>query len=401
MKQDGVAANARDFLIFVETAIFMRKYLFLIGLIVLLGCNQKRQKPPYLLVELAGRSASSIQLQYLLKDFQPFDTAAVNDKGMWEFIKDSVPAGFYQLVVDSKPISRLVISDEAPTRIKISDEESTVSIVGSPETKAIVQIERIVAKLSGDINKVASSFHDSLPADQFVPMRDSLLNRIEGLKANCRDKLDGIYQAHTGSLVQLAVLYQQAGNHQLYDPVQDASFYFLTDSLLKGRYPDYQPVVEFHHKVDSLRRLKQMMDLTAAGKRMPAFELPNAWGEMVSFSTYAGKNTLVVAWTSTSEISRNATRDLFRLTRSYRRQGLSVLMISLDTEATAWKKAIREDRLPFVHLCDLKGERSPIVQQLGISHQPLFWVVDSAGVIKRRTRDMAEALNELSLIIKN
>lgn len=149
MKQGGVAANGRDFLIFVETAIFMRKYLFLIGLMVLLGCNQKRQKPPYLLVELAGPSASSIQLQYLLKDFQPFDTAAVNDKGMWEFTKDSVPAGFYQLVVDSKPISRLVISDEAPTRIKISGEEFIVSIVGSPETKAIVQIERIVAKLSG------------------------------------------------------------------------------------------------------------------------------------------------------------------------------------------------------------------------------------------------------------
>ncbi|MBI9063370.1 MAG: hypothetical protein JEZ14_15415 [Marinilabiliaceae bacterium] len=240
----------------------MRKYLFLIGLMVLGGCHQKRQKPPYLLVELVGPSASSIQLQYLNKYFQPFDTAAVTDNGLWEFTKDSVPAGFYQLVVDSKPISRLVISDEAPARIKISGEESTVSIVGSPETKAIAQIESIVSKLSGDINQVASSFHDSLPADQFVPMRDSLLNRIEELQVNCRDKLDGIYQDHNGSLVQLVVLYQQAGNHQLYDPIQDASLYFLTDSLLKRRYPDYQPVVEFHHKVDSLRRLKQLNELS-------------------------------------------------------------------------------------------------------------------------------------------
>jgi len=379
----------------------MRKYLFLIGLIALVGCNQKRQKPPYLLVELPDRTASSMHLQYLIKDFQPFDTAAVNDNGTWEFAKDSVPAGFYQLVVDSKPISRLVISSEAPTRIKISGEEFMVSIVGSPETKAIPQIERIVAKLSRDITTVASAFQDSLPADQFVAQRDSLLKRIEELKVDSRVALDGIYQEHNGSLVQLAILYQQAGNHQLYDPIQDASLYYLTDSLLMKHYSDYQPVNEFHHKVDSLRRLKQLMGVTAVGQKMPVFELPNAWGEMLSYSTYEGKNTLVVVWSSTSEASRKVTRDLFRKTRNYRRQGLSVLMISLDTEAAAWKKAIREDRLPFVHLCDLKGEDSPIVQQLGISHEPLFWIVDSAGVIKGRTRDVAEALNALSLIIKN
>lgn len=390
-----------DFLIFVETAVFMRKYFILIGLIVLLGCNQKRQKPPYLLVELDNSAASSIQLQYLLNDFQPFDTASVNANGTWEFTKDSVPAGFYQLIVDQKALARLVISDEAPARITISGSDSKVMIVGSPEIKAIHQIERLTAKLSEDINKVVTSFPDSLPADRFFQVKDSLLESIEELNVNCRLKLDNIYQEHTGSLVQLACLYQQAGNHQLYEPIQDAPLYFLTDSLLMRRYASYQPVIEFHHKVDSLRRLKQMVDVTAAGKKMPAFELPNAWGEPVSFSTYIGKNTLVVAWSSTSEASRQATRDLYRLTRNYRRQGLTVVMISLDTESTAWKKAIREDRLPFVHLCDLKGVHSPIVQQLGISHEPLFWVVDTAGMIQGRTTDVTEALKDLSLIIKN
>ena len=241
----------------------MRNYFFLIGLIVLLGCNEKRQKPPYLLVELDRSDASSIQLQYLVNDFQSFDTASVNDNGMWEFTNDSVPAGFYQLVVDRQPIARLVLSDGAPARISISGNEFKVTIVGSPEAKAIHQMEAHVAKLSKDINEVASSFQDSLPADQFFQVRDSLFERIEDFKENCRVKLADIYNTYPGSLVQLACLYQQAGNYQLFDPIQDAALYFTTDSLLMRSYSDYQPVIGFHHKVDSLRRLKRMMDLTS------------------------------------------------------------------------------------------------------------------------------------------
>jgi len=398
---DDIAINTLVFLIFVETIVSMRKYLLLTGLIVLLGCIKKRQEPSYLLVEYNGSRVSSMHLQYLDRGFQNFDTATVKDGGMWEFTKDSVPAGFYQLVIDQEPIIRMVLSSGAPTRISIDSTKSIVNIVGASETRAVYQVEDNITKLSNDINEVAATFADSLPARQFTQLRDSLFESINGLKSDCRRNLEEIYNNYHGSLVQLVVLYQQAGNHQLFPPMQDAALYFATDSSLMNRYPDYQPVIEFHHKVNSLRSLKRMVDLTSAGNPMPIFDLPNAWGEQVSYSTFKGKNTLVVVWSSTSEVSRKVTRDLFRRTRAYRRHGVTVVMIALDTETGAWKKAIREDRLPFVHLCDMKGWKSPLVKQLGITGEPLFWVVDSAGIIQRRTNQVEEALSALSLIIKN
>jgi len=379
----------------------MKNYFFLIGLIVLLGCTQKRQIPPYLLVELDKPDVSSIHLQYLTSHFEAFDTAVVTKNGLWEFTTDSVPAGFYQLVVDGQPRLRLVLSDGAPARIAIKGTNSPVRIVGSAEAKALQEIEIQVAQLSTEIRTVTAAFSDSLPTDRFYHVKDSLLDQITHLKANCRTKLEDLYRSHSQSLVQLAILYQQAGNHSLFDPLQDASFYYSTDSVLMQRYPDYQPVVDFHQRVDSLRQLKRMVDRTSAGNKMPVFELPNAWGEKISYAGYQDRNTLIVTWSSTSEACRQATRDLWHLTRTLRQHGLAIVMISLDTDASAWKKAIRDDRLPFVHLADLEGMASPIVNQLGITHQPLFWVVDSAGIIQKRTTEVTEALNALSLIMKN
>lgn len=352
-------------------------------------------------VQIEAIHPQAVYLERLEEQFVRFDTATLNTNGPWEFKKDSIVPGFYQLVVDGQPVIRMVLADAAPCRIKLDNNLSVIQINGSPEVKALHEMEQRVEQLNLDFQKKAQVFQDSIPDENLFDVRDSILNEIDKEKVACRESLHELYTRFPESLMQLAILYQSAGNHPLYDPIQDAGLFFKTDSSLFSQYPDYEPVIDFHLKVDSLRQLKNTIALTSSGQPMPDFKLPNAWGQPVPFSNYKGKPVLVVAWSSQSKTARETTRTLLQKTRAYRRQGLEILMLSLDTDADQWKKAIREDRLPFVHVSDLKGMDSPIVQQLGIIEQPTFWLVDRSGIIQSRSKHVDEALSQLAQIIKN
>jgi hypothetical protein len=51
--------------------------------------------------------------------------------------------------------------------------------------------------------------------------------------------------------------------------------------------------------------------------------------------------------------------------------------VSLDVDKTAWATVVRNQQLPWVNVCDTRGNQSPLIVQYGLSTLPAaFFLVN-------------------------
>ena len=68
----------------------------------------------------------------------------------------------------------------------------------------------------------------------------------------------------------------------------------------------------------------------------------------------------------------------------YHAKGFEVVGLSLDSKAEAWKKAIADMKLTWVHLSDLKGWQSLAATTYSIQSIPSSLLVDPQGKVVAR-----------------
>ena len=82
-------------------------------------------------------------------------------------------------------------------------------------------------------------------------------------------------------------------------------------------------------------------------------------------------------------------------------RGLRILQVSVDDNRAAWTDAIREDRLEWDHVSDLKRWETPVVDLYGVERIPFNVLIDPAGKIVEIDLHGEELLNKLEQILNN
>ena len=82
----------------------------------------------------------------------------------------------------------------------------------------------------------------------------------------------------------------------------------------------------------------------------------------------------------------------------YKDQGFEIYAISLDMDKNEWIESIEENKLPWIHVSDLKGWESPICILCDITKIPTSFLLDQEGnvIAKDLNAEILDAtLNEL------
>ncbi|MCU4174080.1 TlpA family protein disulfide reductase [Carboxylicivirga sp. N1Y90] len=372
----------------------MKKALIAILVLQVWSCS-KPQKTPFLTFSSDALSITKVELFQLKNGYTLSDVAAFDeDLQLWAFRSDTVLTGIFELRINDNKKIPLIISDAMPSAIVENKKELTID--GNHETQTLWKANQLVNQFEEFINKQASNFPDSLLSTDFEYHRDSVFRLIENSKNDCQSRIQLLIEKHSNSILPLLLVQLKAGNHLLFDYNKDAEIYYRIDELLYQKYANYQPVNNFHMRVDSLRRWMTYTSVSNPGRPLPDISVPNAWGDPIALSSFKDKNTLFVLWNSQNESSRIFTKQLRRWSRPYRLKGLEICMISLDTDKEKWKKAIKEDNLPYWHLSDLKGEKSAVYSDLGLNSLPTFLLVDKDGIIIAKNKDLNSLTNTLN-----
>ncbi len=136
------------------------------------------------------------------------------------------------------------------------------------------------------------------------------------------------------------------------------------------------------------------------GNAAPEISLKNPEGKTVTLSSLKGKYVLIDFWASWCGPCRKENPNVVRLYKEYKDKGFTVLSVSLDDDAAAWKRAISEDNLLWPnHVSDLQKWNSSMPKLYGFEGIPYTVLVDKQGNIIARGLRGAELEQKLKEIL--
>jgi peroxiredoxin len=132
------------------------------------------------------------------------------------------------------------------------------------------------------------------------------------------------------------------------------------------------------------KRIAYMLDAgnrTAIGAHAPYFELPDSNSVLHPVTEYRGKYVLVDFWASWCVPCRKENPGLVKAWQQYKKQGLEIISISLDTNKPQWLDAAQKDNLTWLQLCDLSASHGPVPGLYGVHAIPQNFLLNKEGII--------------------
>ena len=374
----------------------MKNFIILVFIIsVLASCGP--EKKVRINGSLSGTNAEKIYLQELSTSRN--DTVQLDAKGKFSFkYKISQPT-FYSLTVNNKAITLLAHPGEKMT---ISGDARhlplTYSVEGSEESQ---KIRRLRQRMEHTVF-VGDSLYRTL---KMFEGNRNLVNIQRQMEWNYISEVDSLraynirfMEENPRSLAVIYVLYQQLSQNfylfnqeddvksfPLFNRDDDIRYFRKADSAFYRRYPKIPIVNTLHANVLTMneqynaKQLNRMFFML--GKDAPEIALQTPDGKIAKLSANKGKYVLIDFWASWNAPCRTENISLLNIYNKYRQQGFEVYQVSLDQTRSAWERAIKEDDLPWINVCDFQSWESDIVKLYGVETIPANFLIDREGSI--------------------
>ena len=135
---------------------------------------------------------------------------------------------------------------------------------------------------------------------------------------------------------------------------------------------EQQQSEEGKHLLNTLNRLQ----LLKPGNVFDDFTMKNDHGKKFKFSSLKNKYVLINFWASYCGPCRAKHPNLLEAYQKTKGAGLEIVSISLDEDRQKWLNAIKEDKLEWINVSDLKGSESSITRKYNINGIPFSVLLD-------------------------
>lgn len=245
-------------------------------------------------------------------------------------------------------------------------------------TASLKPLEEKTKKLMADYQQAATTGNN----DKIQEIQES----SEKLNEEHKDIVAKFVKENPSSYVSVVQLAQVFGFDP--DPVQVEPLYNGLDDKLKAtKYGEQIKVF--------LASAKK----TAIGGLAPEFTLTDVKGNPVALSSYKGKYTLIDFWASWCVPCREENPTVVKAYDMFKGKGFEILGVSLDEKKDSWLKAIKDDKLTWAQVSDLKGWRSDVADLYGVKGIPMNYLLDKEGKIIAKSLRGGELIRKLEALL--
>ena len=166
------------------------------------------------------------------------------------------------------------------------------------------------------------------------------------------------------SMTAVPVLFQEVDTgFPVFSQLTDAIHFRTIADSLKTVWPESRYVKALDKEAERRFQLLELQSrIDAAGETgYVDIELPDVTGKKVKLSEVeaASKVVLLYFWAATDEQKMFNLDVLKPVYEAYHGRGLDIFSVSLDIDKTDWARIVKNQKLPWVNVCDTRGISSP------------------------------------------
>lgn len=177
---------------------------------------------------------------------------------------------------------------------------------------------------------------------------------------------------------------------------------------LKGPIAGLQKRFPKHEGVNVLvEQYKKMMEVQsqaasgpAVGSEAPDFTMNDENGSAVSLKSFRGKFVLVDFWASWCGPCRRENPNVVSAYNNFKDKNFTILGVSLDEDREKWLTAIRNDKLSWKQVSELKGWNTSVVSLYRFEGIPYNVLIDPQGKIIATGLRGAQLEEKLAEVLK-
>ncbi len=149
------------------------------------------------------------------------------------------------------------------------------------------------------------------------------------------------------------------------------------------------------------KRLSVLIKLMP-GMLAPPLEGRTPENKIIDLKSLNKKFVVVEFWRASLPISRLNHRDfMLNVFQEFKDKGVGIISVSLDKKADWWKQAIKDDKMTWSQLSDLKGVNSPNIANWAVNVIPMYCILDGQGHILDRNLPCQNIASALKIYIGN
>lgn len=319
----------------------------------------------------APESSAVVVKKYCVDHYEVLDTVRTDAAGKFLY-KAKVEKGnpqFLDMYYGDYRIACLFL--EQGDNVKVSsDTLGAYSVSGSDACRQLQKIQADYIRFMMDFGSVSS----------LAAIGHNVNKDLSKLYLDYYRKQLSFVLSNSHSLNVVPVLFQYVDtDFPVFSQTTDAILFRNIADSLKTVYPqsEYVKLLEkeaakresymnFDHKLRSAQEVA-----------FPDIELPGLDSQMKKLSDVEAKIVMVCFWASTAEQNMFNVDTLLPAYEKYHSKGFEIFSVSLDVDKTAWATVVRNQKLPWVNVCDIRGVASPYVGLWGLVDLPtVFFIVD-------------------------
>jgi len=340
---------------------------------------------------ISDAQSSEIIVRLLdINRFRTLDTLAVSGDGKVSYkveIEKGQPEFIYLFHGDRK-IASLIL--EAGDRVSVvADTVGNYTVEGSEESRRLSEVERDFAAAAAKMNSLLLAIENTSDPSQAASLRQEVAQEYVRYY---RDRVKYV-MGNSRSLSVVPVFYQTFGsNLPVFSQNTDGiHFRNVADSLALA-YPESKYVKalrqEAQKRLDYLELENRLRNAGQVG--FPDMELPDIAGQKQKLSEIDSKVVLVHFWTASDAGQKMFILDtLSPLYEEFHDRGLEMYLVSLDVDKGLWAQVVRQQKHPWISVCDSRGASSPYALSYNLRALPATYVIADGVLVDGSANDSA------------
>ncbi|MDR0582598.1 MAG: AhpC/TSA family protein [Prevotellaceae bacterium] len=364
----------------------MKRFLFIIAPLLAAACSQPSATVSGCIENGANAKITLIRqgavTQLLL------DTLRADARGCFRYKikqpgKQFAPA-FVSVSIDSSARVSLLVKENEHIVISAKKGDYNYTVEGSEESALLQSLNRRLLESSHRFDSLMALVNAEQARAGNAAIPDKWNRELGDVYVKQYRQAVQFIVKNIKSLACVAALNQSLPNGlPVFSRNEDAVYFRMAYDSLKVHYPSSEYIAalrdEYEYRFRQMELLAKVETASEAG--FIDMKLPDVSAQMVALSSLKGNVILLYFWVSTDKSQLMYNNELKTLYEKYHPKGLAIYQAAFDTDKTLWAKAVADQELPWINVCDGLGAASPVLRTYNVTKFPSAFLINKAGDI--------------------